>query len=317
MTTKEATPRRRRYNERHFTSGVDRRPGKFVYAMLVTLLVASSYPLYWSFVVGASDSTALTSDWPPLLPGSRSGTTCPRSSTRCRSGSRSQLHHRVLGDHVLGRHVLDPGRFLVREAPLQGPRRVDGVRGRHHAVPFQLGIIPLFILMKTFGWTGSLGAIIIPGLVTAFGVFFMRQYLVDVIPDELIEAARVDGASMIRIFWNIAIPAARPAMAILGLFTFMTAWTDFLWPLLIAPQNPTLQVALSQLQSAKYVDYSIVLAGAVLATIAAHHPVRRRRPPAHLGHHGRGHQGLMRTPVAGVPLIAGSGAGVATSGRRA
>ena len=62
-------------------------------------------------------------------------------------------------------------------------------------------------------------------------------------------------------------PAARPAMAILGLFTFMTAWTDYLWPLLVAPQNPTLQVALSQLQSAKYVDYSVVLSGAVLATL--------------------------------------------------
>ncbi len=135
------------------------------------------------------------------------------------------------------------------------------------AVPTQLGIIPLFMVMKQFGWTGTLGAVIVPTLVTAFGVFFMRQYLVDVIPEELIEAARVDGANMIRTFWHVGVPAARPAMAILGLFTFMTAWTDYLWPLLVAPQNPTLQVALSQLQSAKYVDYSIVLAGAVLATI--------------------------------------------------
>ena len=130
-----------------------------------------------------------------------------------------------------------------------------------------LGIIPLFMMMKQFGWTGSLGAIMVPTLVTAFGVFFMRQYLVDVIPDELIEAARVDGASMIQTFWHVGVPAARPAMAILGLFTFMTAWTDYLWPLLVAPQNPTLQVALSQLQSAKYVDHTIVMAGAVMATI--------------------------------------------------
>jgi cellobiose transport system permease protein len=135
------------------------------------------------------------------------------------------------------------------------------------AVPTQLGIIPLFILMKQFGWTGSLGAIIIPTLVTAFGVFFMRQYLVDVIPDELIEAARMDGANQFRTFWHVGVPAARPAMAVLGLFTFMTAWTDYLWPLIVAGSNPTLQVALSQLQSARYVDYTIVLAGAVLATI--------------------------------------------------
>ncbi|MEB0015137.1 ABC transporter permease subunit, partial [Glaciimonas sp. Cout2] len=81
----------------------------------------------------------------------------------------------------------------------------------------------------------SVGAIIIPTLVTAFGVFFMRQYLVDVIPDELIEAARVDGANMITTFWNVAVPAARPAMAILSLFTFMMAWTDFLWPMIVSP----------------------------------------------------------------------------------
>ncbi|MGO2809119.1 MAG: carbohydrate ABC transporter permease, partial [Glutamicibacter arilaitensis] len=131
----------------------------------------------------------------------------------------------------------------------------------------QLGIIPMFMMMKQFGWTGSLGAIIIPTLVTAFGVFFMRQYLVENIPDELIEAARVDGASMIGTFWHVGVPAARPAMAILSLFTFMTAWTDYLWPMLVAPQNPTLQVALSQLQSARYIDYTIVMTGALMATI--------------------------------------------------
>lgn len=123
------------------------------------------------------------------------------------------------------------------------------------------------MVMQKLGWTGELGAVIVPGLVTAFGVFFMRQYLVDVIPDELIESARMDGASMLGTFRHVALPAAKPAMAILGLFTFMTAWTDFMWPLLVLPNNPTLQVALSQLQSARYVDYSVVLAGAVLATI--------------------------------------------------
>ena len=168
--------------------------------------------------------------------------------------------------------VLDARRLRVRQAAVPRPRRAAWSSSiATLAVPTQLGIIPLFMVMKQFGWTGTLGAVIVPTLVTAFGVFFMRQYLVDVIPDELIEAARVDGASMIRTFWHVGVPAARPAMAILGLFTFMTAWTDYLWPLLVVPQNPTLQVALSQLQSAKYVDYSIVLAGAVLAT---HPPAR-------------------------------------------
>jgi cellobiose transport system permease protein len=105
-------------------------------------------------------------------------------------------------------------------------------------------------------------------VVTAFGVFFMRQYLLDAVPDELVEAARVDGCSQIRIFWNVAVPAARPAAAILWLFTFMSVWTDFFWPLIVLPtENPTVQIALNQLQSGYYVDYSLVLAGATLATI--------------------------------------------------
>ena len=117
-------------------------------------------------------------------------------------------------------------------------------------------------------WAGHLSAVIVPATVSAFGVFWMRQYLVDAIPDELIEAARVDGCSTLRTFWHVCVPAARPAAGMLGLFTFMQTWTDFLWPLVVLdPESPTIQVALNQLQSGYYVDYSLVLAGAVLATL--------------------------------------------------
>ena len=84
------------------------------------------------------------------------------------------------------------------------------------AVPTQLGIVPLFIVMAKLGWTGHLGAVIVPGMVTAFGVFWMTQYLSQALPYELIEAARVDGCSMIRVFWHVALPAARPAAADAG-----------------------------------------------------------------------------------------------------
>jgi len=107
-------------------------------------------------------------------------------------------------------------------------------------------------------------------MVTAFGVFFMRQYLVDVIPDELIEAARMDGASMWGTFWHVAVPAARPAMAVLALFSFMAAWTDFLWPLLVlGPTNPSVQTALAALSASggQTPDNSMVLTGAVLSVV--------------------------------------------------
>jgi cellobiose transport system permease protein len=136
------------------------------------------------------------------------------------------------------------------------------------AVPTQLGVVPLFIVMAKLGWTGSLWAVIVPGVVTAFGVFWMTQYLRDALPDELIEAVRIDGASMIQAFWYVGLPAARPAAAMLALFTFVATWTNFFWPFIVLdPSNPTLPVALQLLQAAHFVDYSIVLAGAVLSTI--------------------------------------------------
>lgn len=253
---------------RTIASASHSRPGWIVYALLATLFVGSTYPLYWSFVMGSSDKSALIELFPPLLPGSQFWVNVAEVLNTVPFWK--ALWNSVVVSGVITLSVVS---FSTLAGYAFAKLRFRGREGlmvfviATLAVPTQLGIIPLFMLMKEFGWTGTLGAVIIPTLVTAFGVFFMRQYLVDVIPDELIEAARVDGASTFRTFLTVGVPAARPAMAILGLFTFMTAWTDYLWPLLVVPQNPTLQVALSQLQSAKYVDYSIVLAGAVLATL--------------------------------------------------
>ncbi len=136
-------------------------------------------------------------------------------------------------------------------------------------VPSQLGSVALYILMGKFGWNGHLQAVIVPGLVTAFGVFFMRQFIVDAIPDELIDAARVDGASSFRTYVSVVLPALRPALGVLGLLTFVATWNDFAWPLITlgGSEHPTVQVALSNLASGQFVIYSKVLAGAVMATI--------------------------------------------------
>ncbi|MDY7529500.1 carbohydrate ABC transporter permease [Cryobacterium sp. MDB1-18-2] len=252
----------------HKGLGIDRRPGFLTYGILLALFLGGAYPLWWSVVVGSSSSSVLSQEWPPLLPGGQFWINVAAVFDTIPFWQ--ALLNSVVVSTIITVSVVS---FSTLAGYAFAKLRFRGSNGLMvfvvgtMAIPTQLGIIPLFILMRQFGWTGSVGAIIIPTLVTAFGVFFMRQYLVDVIPDELIEAARVDGANMITTFWNVAVPAARPAMAILSLFTFMMAWTDFLWPMIVSPQNPTLQVALSQLQSAKYVDYSVVLAGAVLATL--------------------------------------------------
>lgn len=135
-------------------------------------------------------------------------------------------------------------------------------------IPQQLSVVPLYIMANKAGLFGSLWAVIIPGLVSAFGVFWMTQYIGDALPYELIEAARVDGCSMFRTFLHVAIPAARPAAAMLFLFTFIAQWTNYFWPMLILGpnKNKMLTVAAATLKGAYFTDYTIVMSGVVLTT---------------------------------------------------
>ncbi|WP_141881081.1 carbohydrate ABC transporter permease [Homoserinimonas aerilata] len=247
------------------------RPGMLTYALLIAYFAGSAFPLWWSFVIASRQSSDTNLVPPAMLPGENF------------LGNAAKVFETVPFWQALLNSVIISGAITVSVvffSTLAGYSFAKlRFRGRSGllvaviatmAIPTQLGIIPLFMLMADWGWIGTLQAVIVPGLVTAFGVFFMRQYLVDVIPDELIEAARVDGASMWGTFWHVAVPSARPAMAVLGLFTFMAAWTDFLWPLLVlGPSNPNVQTALATLSASggQTPDHSMVLAGAVLSVI--------------------------------------------------
>jgi len=124
------------------------------------------------------------------------------------------------------------------------------------------------MLIAKLQWVNHLQAVVLPTLVTAFGVFFMRQYLIQALPTELIEAGWVDGASTFRIFRSIVLPVARPAMAVLGLLTFLTAWNDFFWPIIaLTSENPTVQVALNNLGNGYVPDQSVILAGTLVGTL--------------------------------------------------
>ncbi|MER6758580.1 MULTISPECIES: carbohydrate ABC transporter permease [Amycolatopsis] len=245
------------------------KPRKATYGVLIVFVLGSLFPFYWSFLVASRDNGMLTERIPPLLPGGNFFANAARVFD-------TVPFWRALGNSVLvsGTVTLTTVLFSSLAGFAFAKLRFRGRNGLFVfivvtlAVPTQLGIIPLFIAMSKLGWAGGLQSVIVPNLVTAFGVFWMRQYTVDALPYELIEAARVDGCSMIRIFWNVCLPAVRPAAAILAMFTFMTSWNDFLWPLVVLDAgNPTVQVALEKLQSGYYVDYSLVLAGTTLATI--------------------------------------------------
>ena len=135
-------------------------------------------------------------------------------------------------------------------------------------VPIQLGLIPLYMLMTKLHLAGTLPAVTLPFLVSGFGVFLMRQFVVQALPDELLEAARLDGASIVQTFWYVVLPVLRPAAAVLALLTFMERWNDFLWPYLtLDPDHPTVQVALSRLSGGYYTDQALVMAGTLLGTL--------------------------------------------------
>ena len=136
-------------------------------------------------------------------------------------------------------------------------------------LPAQLAAVPQFQTMAAFGWVGSLKALIIPGAANAFGIFWMRQYFQNSIHDELVEAATLDGCGFLGTYWHVALPSARPALAFLGIFTFVASWNDYMWPLIVLtnPDHLTLQVALSQLNRSHGVDYSMLMTGALMAMI--------------------------------------------------
>jgi ABC-type glycerol-3-phosphate transport system permease component len=135
-------------------------------------------------------------------------------------------------------------------------------------VPVQITLVPLFLLMHTFGWLDHLQAVIVPAGFGAFGVFLMRQSMLAV-PTELLEAARIDGASELRLYWQIALPLTRAGLTVLGILTFLNAWNDFLWPIIVlqSDTNMTVPVGLASLNGLYHVRYGMIDAGAFLSTV--------------------------------------------------
>jgi multiple sugar transport system permease protein len=132
-------------------------------------------------------------------------------------------------------------------------------------VPGSVTVIPLFVLMSKFNLVNSYWAVILPFAVGPFGVFLMRQFM-QAIPDDLLEAARVDGARELRVFWKIVVPLSWPGMAALGIITFLASWNSFLWPLIVLTDDRmyTLPVALGTFAIGQHqADYGLLMAGAV------------------------------------------------------
>ncbi|HEX2722874.1 MAG TPA: carbohydrate ABC transporter permease [Gemmatimonadaceae bacterium] len=135
-------------------------------------------------------------------------------------------------------------------------------------LPVQVAMLPLFLLLKNLGMINTYWGVIIPGLASIFGIFLVRQYALS-IPDEMLDAARVDGASELRIFWSIVVPGIVPILATLAIWTFLATWNDFMWPLIVLSDESkyTLPVALANLSGEHVQDTELMMAGSVITVI--------------------------------------------------
>ncbi|KAB8161182.1 ABC transporter permease subunit [Streptomyces sp. 3MP-14] len=243
--------------------------GPVAYVLLGLAALLSLFPLYWTMVAASTDNTRVTQSPPPFLPG-------PNLFTNLKAAWQDAGLGAAMANSLVVATVIATSTVLF--ATLAGFAFAKlRFRGRNillmlvigtMMVPPQLGVVPLFMLMSDLGLGGSLPSVIFPTLVSAVGVFFMRQYLADALPDELVEAARVDGAHALRIFWSVVLPVARPAMAVLFMITFVHAWNDFFWPYIaLDDANLTVPVALTRLSAGYVRDQSVIMAGALLGTL--------------------------------------------------
>ncbi|MEU0389294.1 carbohydrate ABC transporter permease [Streptomyces chartreusis] len=159
--------------------------------------------------------------------------------------------------------------YALAKLEFRGRRAVFGLVMATLMVPGLVTFVPLYVLVANMKLTGSLLGLILPFLATPFGVFLMRQFI-STLPDELIDAARVDGCRELAIFWKIILPLTRPALATLGIITFLGSWNNFLWPLVVAQNESqyTLPVGLALASSGQdFTRFGVLLAGAVVVLL--------------------------------------------------
>ncbi|MFE9394576.1 carbohydrate ABC transporter permease [Streptomyces flavidovirens] len=243
--------------------------GPLTYAVLIIFTVGSLFPLVWTAIAASRNNTRLSQTPPPFWFGGNLFKNLETAWTDANMGLALLNTAVVAGTIALGTVLFSTlAGFAFAKLRFRFKNVLMLLVVATMMVPPQLSVVPLFMTVAELQWTDQLQAVILPTLVSAFGVFFMRQYLVQALPSELVEAARVDGASSLRIIWHIVFPAARPAMAVLGMLTFVAAWNDFFWPVIALTQdNPTVQVALANLGQGFVPDQSVIMAGALLGTL--------------------------------------------------
>jgi multiple sugar transport system permease protein len=236
---------------------------------LVVIALAAIFPLAWMIAVSVMAPGEASTSPPPLLPASPSLESYHELFTR--GGIARNLINSVglalaatilsLAFNVTAGYAFAKLHFAGRDLAW---KLLLGVM----LIPAQVAMIPLFLMLKQVGLVNSYAGVLIPGMANVFGIFLVRQYALS-IPDELLEAARIDGAGEWRIFWSVVIPVLRPILVTLAIFAFLGSWNDFLWPLIVLADDSrqTLPVAIAALSREHAGDNELMMAGAVVTIL--------------------------------------------------
>lgn len=242
----------------------------YVYVLLGFTVLVSAFPLYYMFVVASAGASAVTSVPPRLYPGT-SFTEVMAKVFETVPFVRSLINSALVSVTVAVVTVVlcALAGFAFAKLQFRGRNALFVLVLLTMTVPAQLSVIPQYLIVSRLGWVDSLQAVIVPGLASAFGIFWMRQHMATTVNDELIQAARIDGCNSWQLFWRIAFPVVRPAGFVLGLITFTAVWNDFMWPFIVlkSPELFTVQIALKQLQANRSIDVALAMGGSFLATL--------------------------------------------------
>ncbi|HEY7517190.1 MAG TPA: carbohydrate ABC transporter permease [Methylomirabilota bacterium] len=240
-----------------------------VNGVLLAAAAAAIAPLAWMLSVSLMAPGEAAAFPPPLLP------------SRITFDNYAELFARVgIGRAVVNSVVLTAAVTLVSllfnvaagyafaKLRFAGRDRVFKLLLVALVIPAQVGMVPLFLMLKHLGLVNSYGGVIVPAMASIFGIFLVRQYALS-IPDELLEAARLDGAGELRIFRSVVVPLLGPIIVTLAVFTALGTWNDFMWPLIVLSDRElyTLPVALASLSREHVQDTELMMAGAVLTTL--------------------------------------------------
>ncbi|MFO7547026.1 MAG: carbohydrate ABC transporter permease [Trueperaceae bacterium] len=240
-----------------------------VLIILIVLALGAVAPLYWMFATSLTPS-ALTVRFPPELIPSEPTLRNYELVLRQPNFLRWVINSFIQATSVTFVTVTTASMagYALAKLPFRGAKTLFWLFILSMMLPFEAILVPLFLVVTRLGLVDSYLGLILPLLVTPFAIFLMKQFI-QTLPTELLDAARVDGASELRIYWNVVLPLVRPGLAFLGIITFVAQWNSFVWPLVVTRSSEmrTLQVGLVLIREQEPLFYGLHMAAAVLAAI--------------------------------------------------